>query len=221
MGWSHSVVAAAFGESIARCPLRLLNPRIAQDLSEGKPLKLNLGAGGPAAPGFYGLDILEGPGVDIVADLNRPLDLLPDDCAEIVRSRHTLEHVTELIPLLREIRRITRRDGTIEIIVPHFSNPYAFSDPTHVRFFGLYSMNYFVERSRQPRRRVPTYAPDLRFHVDSIRIAFYRRGLWDKLVGPFMSWFVNLSFGTQEFYERRLSPFFHAWEIRYRMRPDK
>jgi predicted SAM-dependent methyltransferase len=201
--------------------VRFLNPQVSRDLLEQKPLKLNLGAGGASAPGFYGIDVAEQPGVDIVADLNEPLDLLPDDCAEFVRSRHTLEHVVELTGLLREIRRITRRDGRIEIIVPHFTNTYAYSDPTHVRFFGIYSMNYFVDRSRQRRRKVPNYTPDVRFHVDSIRIAFYRRGVWDRLTGPFMTWFVNLSFGTQEYYERRLSSFFHAWEIRYRMRPDK
>lgn len=201
--------------------MRFLNPQVSKDLLEQKPLKLNLGAGGPSGTGFYGIDVAEQPGVDIVADLNRPLDLLPDDCAEVVRSRHTLEHVVELTGLLREIRRITRRDGRIEIIVPHFTNPYAYSDPTHVRFFGIYSMNYFVERSRQRRRKVPNYTPDVRFHVDSIRIAFYRRGVLDRVVGPFMTWFVNLNFGTQEFYERRLASHFHAWEIRYRLRPDK
>jgi ubiquinone/menaquinone biosynthesis C-methylase UbiE len=161
-------------------------------------------------------------GVDIVADLNEPLDLIPDNCVEYVFSQHALEHVQHLLPLLREIFRITKHDGFIEIIVPHFSNPYYYSDPTHVRFYGLYSMYYFVDESKQHAiRKVPSFYSDVRFDIESVRIEFYQLSMIDKLVVPFLSRLVNRNIQWQNFYERRLSSLFHAWQLRFHMRPDK
>jgi ubiquinone/menaquinone biosynthesis C-methylase UbiE len=162
------------------------------------------------------------PGVDIVADLNEPLALLPDNCAQCVFSSHTLEHVSNLLLLLSEIHRITRPGGHIEIIVPHFSNPYHYSDPTHVRFFGLYTMNYFVETDKQPHaRKVPAFYTDTRFELESVKIAFYRFNLLDRLLVPFLRYLVNCSPRAQEIYEFRFSRWFPAAEIHYRMRTAK
>lgn len=202
--------------------MKILNSALVQDLASGSPIRLDLGSGRSARKGFYAVDHLEMPGVDAVADLNEPLELLPDNCSDHIYSRHVLEHISEFIPLMREIHRITRPGGTIEIIVPHFSNVYGFSDPTHVRFFGLHSMFYFVAPENQPStRKVPTFYTDLRFKVRSIRIDFYRNGLIDRVLEPVFSRLVNRSFGTQTFYERRLSGLFHAWQIRYELEPEK
>ncbi len=161
-------------------------------------------------------------GIDIVADLNEPLSLLPDNCVEHVFSSHTLEHVDNLLLLLSEIYRITRPGGLIEIIVPHFSNPYHYSDPTHVRFFGLYTMSYFVDTDKQPHsRKVPAFYSRTRFEIESVMIAFDRFNILDRLIVPFVRYFVNLSPRTQECYEFRLSRLFPAAEIRYRMRAAK
>ena len=76
--------------------MRLVNPQIAKDLEQGKSLRIDLGSGTKPRAGFYGLDQIDARGVDIVADLNQPLDLLPDNCAEHVFSSHALEHVERL-----------------------------------------------------------------------------------------------------------------------------
>jgi predicted SAM-dependent methyltransferase len=202
--------------------MKLVNSQVEKDLAAGKPLRLDLGSGGRGPEGYYSVDHLPLEGVDIVADLNAPLTLLPDECVEAIRSNHALEHVANLLPLMREIHRITRPGGTITLTVPHFSNVYGYSDPTHVRFFGLYTMYYFVARENQPgRRKVPAFYTDFRFHVDSVRIVFYQRGFIDKLLVPLVSRLVNLNHSWQDFYERRLAFLFHAREIRYVLRPDK
>ncbi len=202
--------------------MKLLNPQIRRDLDQGKPLRIDIGSGPRPRPGFYALDQLELEGIDIVADLNEPLDLLPDSCAEHVFSSHALEHVEKLLPLLAEIHRIARPGGLIELIVPHFSDPYAYSDPTHVRFFGLYTMSYFVETEKQPhRRKVPAFYSRVRFELESVYVAFYRTNLLDRLVVPVFRYFVNMSAWSQNFYERRLSWLFPAAEIRYRLRACK
>jgi len=202
--------------------VRLRNPQIARDLDQGKPLRIDIGSGPRPRPGFYALDQLELDGIDIVADLNQPLDLLPDNCAEHIFSSHTLEHVEKLLPLLGEIHRIARPGALIEIIVPHFSNPYYYSDPTHVRFFGLYTMNYFVDTDKQPDAwKVPTFYSKTRFEMEEVKLSFYRFNLWDRLFVPFLRYFVNRSARSQNFYERRLSWLFPAAEIRFRMRASK
>jgi SAM-dependent methyltransferase len=202
--------------------VRLINPQIAKDLRNGTPIRIDLGSGAHPRPGCYSLDLHEAEGIDIVADLNQPLDLFPDDCAEYVFSSHALEHVERLVPLIREIHRITRPDGLIEIVVPHFSNPYAYSDPTHVRFFGLYSMNYFVDTEKQPSVwRVPPLREAPRFEIESVQIAFYRVGLLDRLLVPALRYLVNRTASAQNFYELRLSRFLPAAELRYRLRACK
>ncbi len=201
--------------------MKILNPRMEQDLAEGKPIKLELGCGQNKRDGFYGMDHVEMDGVDVVTDLNKPLHLLQDGCCEYIYTRHVLEHINEFLPLMREIHRITKTDGTVEIIVPHFSNVYGYSDPTHVRFFGLYSMNYFASRESQLKRKVPAFYTDTRFVIKSLTIEFYRTGIIDKLLAPIFSRLVNLNIHTQDFYERRLSSFFHAWQIRYILTPEK
>lgn len=202
--------------------MQIVNPQVADDIRNGVPVCLDLGSGGKRSTGFYGVDQLALPGVDVVADLNEPLDAIPDNSVGRVRSSHALEHVQGFMPLMREIHRICRPDAHIEIAVPHFSNVYGFSDPTHVRFFGLYTMYYFVEPEAQPReRRVPAFYSDIRFVVDSIRIEFYRSGRLDALLAGLMTRLVNRSLSWQDFYERRLCGLFHARQITYCMRPVK
>lgn len=199
--------------------MRFLNQQVAKDIEQGKPLRIDLGSGETPKPGFYGLDQVAFDGVDILADLNLPLDLLPDDSVEHIFTSHALEHVEKLVPLLSEIHRVTRHGGSFEIIVPHFSNPYYYSDPTHVRFFGLYTLNYFVDMDKQPgAHRVPPLRTTTRFEIDSVRITFYRFNLLDRLLVPFLRYLVNRTPAAQHFYELRLSKILPAAELRFRMR---
>jgi SAM-dependent methyltransferase len=202
--------------------MKLVNAQVAQDLAAGRSLRIDLGSGTRPRPGFYGLDQLDLPGVDIVADLNRPLELLPESCVEHLYSSHALEHVEKFLPLMDEIHRVMRPGGLVEVIVPHFSNAYYYSDPTHVRFFGLYTMSYFVDLEKQPgSHKVPAFPTGTRFDLESVKFSFYRINLLDRLFVPFLRYFVNRTPGAQNFYELRLSRLFPAAEIRYRMRACK
>ena len=73
--------------------MEILNVKVLEDIHLGRPLKLNLGAG-QLQNNFYSLDICKLEGIDIVADLNEPLDKLPNDCVSEVYSRHVFEHVS-------------------------------------------------------------------------------------------------------------------------------
>ncbi|QNN24883.1 methyltransferase type 11 [Planctomycetales bacterium ZRK34] len=202
--------------------MQIVNSNVRNKLDRGEKIQLELGAGGKARDGYVSLDLLPLEGVDIVANLNEPLTDLPDNCVASLRTRHTLEHVQEFLPLMKEIHRIVAPGGRIEITVPHYTNPYYYSDPTHERFFGLYTFNYFVDPEKQPRlRQVPSFYTDFRFEIVSIRIMFYRQGIIDRIVAPILERIINRSFYLQDFYERRLASCFHAWQLRYILVPQK
>jgi SAM-dependent methyltransferase len=204
--------------------MKIINAQVSEYLSLRRPIRLDLGAGGRSRDGFFSVDHLALPGVDIVADLNQPLALLPDNCCEYVATSHTLEHVRELLPLMAELHRILRPGGVLDIVVPHFSNPYGYSDPTHVRFFGLYSMHYFADPENRPGDGwyAPAYYTATRFTIEQVRIRFQTDGgLVDRTLGKLMNRVVNRSFRAAARWERRICWLFHAIEIQYLLHPRK
>jgi len=201
--------------------MKILNTCVLRDIEAGKGLRLNLGSGERCMAGFYNVDHIQLRGVDILADLNEPLSALPDNCVDEIYCRHTLEHIAKFLELLSEIHRVTRPGGRIEIIVPHFSNPYAYSDPTHVRFFGLYSFYYFCDPSNQPRRKVPSFYLPQRFRVESVCCNLLKASVLDKLLSSILRPFINRSVNSLDWYERRLCRRLPASDIRYVLRPQK
>ena len=201
--------------------MRFINPNVLRDLEAGHGLRLNLGAGPKARPGFYSVDLLPLPGVDVVADLNEPLSLLPDDSVDEIYTRHTLEHVTHLLPLLAELHRVARPQARLEVVVPHFSNPHAYSDPTHVRFFGLYTFYYFCDEADQPRRKVPSFYLPQRFRVADVRFSLLKRSLWERAVVAVLQPLINLGPEWLDWYERRLCRWFPASSVHYVLHPKK
>lgn len=196
--------------------MKILNEKLRIELEQKYPVKLDLGCGNNAREGFYAVDHIELAGVDVIADLNEPLDLLPNDCCDYIYSHHAFEHINNFMSLMREIHRVTISGGAVEIVVPHFSNVYGYSDPTHVRFFGLYSMYYFVSQVNQPKiRKVQDYYSDFKFLVRKIDISFYRHTVFDKIFAAGLSGLINRNIKYQDFYERRLSALFPASSIRY------
>jgi len=109
--------------------------------------------------GSIAIDVTDYEHVDIVGDALDVMRAFPAGCARLVSSSHFLEHVPDAGPILDEMSRVLGPGGEIEIVVPHFANPYFHSDPTHRNTlgFGLYTMSYYA---RDPilRRQVPGYA---------------------------------------------------------------
>lgn len=201
--------------------MTVVSPQLRDDLAAGRPVRLNLGVGRRPRDGYYGLDHIAMPGVDVVADLNEPLSDLPNNSVEAIYTHHTFEHVVNFLPLLKEIHRVVIPDGRVEVIVPHFSNPYAYSDPTHVRFFGLYTFYYFADEADQPPRKVPAFYLPERFAVDGINITFMPTLLMCKPMRRLMTRVVNSSLRMLDWYERSWCRRFPADSIRYLLRVKK
>jgi SAM-dependent methyltransferase len=161
-----------------------------------------------------GVDVLDYPAVDVVGDAFDVLEVIPDAALAGVYSSHFIEHVTDVERLIREFGRVIRPGGRLDVTVPHFSNPYFYSDPTHKSMYGLYTFSYWAVDPIL-RRRVPTYQRELAFELRSVALRF-------KSSPPFVVRYglkrivevvVNLSVWTQEFYEENLSHVVPCYEL--------
>ena len=112
---------------------------------------INLGCGNNKQPEEIGVDIIDGPCVDIVADLNHYPMPFDSTSADIIRSSHCFEHLDNTVALMEDIHRILKPGGLLEFTVPHVSNIEFFRDPTHKRPFTLGTMDYFVRGTTVPK----------------------------------------------------------------------
>jgi ubiquinone/menaquinone biosynthesis C-methylase UbiE len=166
-----------------------------------------------------GIDAINYADVDIVGDIFEVLEKFPEKSVDSVHSFHFFEHIANFQELLGDMARILKPGGDLEVVVPHFSNPYFYSDPTHKTSFGLYTFCYYASESLFTRK-VPTYQHTIQFDLISVdlifkstRPFFIRHGI-KKLFGLI---FNNIGY-MKEFYEENLSYIFPCYEIRYRLR---
>jgi ubiquinone/menaquinone biosynthesis C-methylase UbiE len=187
-----------------------------------RPLILELGCG-PAKrnPEAVGIDMLDLAGVDVVGDALEVMRKLPDGSVAAIYSEHFMEHVDDAEKVLREAARVLEPGGEFRAVIPHFSNPAFYSDPTHRNYFGLYTFGYWV-RSTPFARKTPQYVEPMPFELVSATHRFkssrpfYVRHAIKKAIS---SW-VNLSRWTQEFYEEHLCWLMPCYELDYVLRRD-
>lgn len=187
-----------------------------------RPVVINIGCGRRRREGAIGIDRVPLPTVDIVADLEQGLPFLKSDSVDLVYADSFLEHVEHFHELMRDIHRVCKSTALIHVGVPHFSNPYYYSDSTHRRFFGLYTFDYFVPRAYQRMKRtVPDHYGGCQFEILSRSMSFYspfKARRWAKTV---LTKFVNLSRYTQEFYEENCCWVVPCYLLRFTLRPVK
>ncbi len=173
-------------------------------MKSGRPVVLELGCGPNKTPGRIGIDRIDLPGVDIVADIDEGLGFLPDGSVDAIYSESFFEHVSNLEALVREVARVLKPDGYNWLFVPHFSNPYYYSDYTHKSFFGLYTLRYFCGDEDQLRRKVPNFYSDVRIRVVSQRLIFFSNFAVTRWLKKVFQKVINSSTWLQEFYEENL-----------------
>jgi ubiquinone/menaquinone biosynthesis C-methylase UbiE len=166
-----------------------------------------------------GVDMLDYPDVDIVGDVYEVLASFPTQSVDAVYSYHFVEHLPDVPKLLSELARIVKPNGHVEFVAPHFSNPYFYSDPTHLSFFGLYTFCYFTSKSPFARH-VPTYGYKAEFRIAKVDLIFksarpfiVRYGI-KRLVGSFFNSCTYL----KELYEENFCYMFPCYEVRYVLR---
>ena len=105
-------------------------------------------------PSACGIDRISYPGVDVVTDLEAPLPF-GDDTFDHIFAVHVLEHIANLIGLMRELYRILRPTGVLHVLVPNWRHVNAVADPTHIRFMDTQTFKYFC----QPRLGILPWQP--------------------------------------------------------------
>jgi SAM-dependent methyltransferase len=86
-------------------------------------IKLDIGCGRFKKTGYYGVDMLDLPGVDYVVDLRKEKLPFGDNSVDVVYSSHFLEHleIENIAKVLEEIFRVCKNGALVQIRVPHFS----------------------------------------------------------------------------------------------------
>jgi SAM-dependent methyltransferase len=185
-------------------------------------LKLDLGSGSRPYKDYLGVDIGADNKSVIKRDVLEYLRSLPKNSVSHIYSRHYLEHANsdQLAEILSEINRVLVRNGEMLFILPHYSNPFFYSDPTHKTFFGVHTFSYFCETSCL-NRHVPSYASIKGWHLVDLKVNFVPM-LKIKIFGfrlPFMSDILNLSINSHfkliELYERYLASIFSIYQVKY------
>ncbi len=176
---------------------------------------LELGCG-PAKQlaGAIGIDMLDTDAVDIVGEANAVLRRFPARAASRIASFHFFEHVPDLDALLVETARVLDDGGLMEVTVPHFSNPYFYSDPTHRTFFGLYTFSYLADE-KLFARKVPNYGKGFGFELREVDLVFKSPFTGRNALKRGVGSIVNASTFFKELYEENFAFLFPCYEIRY------
>jgi SAM-dependent methyltransferase len=193
-------------------------------INAGREVGLELGSGGQRArAGYVTVDLRDHPEVDLRGDVFEVLAALRDDSVSGVYASHFIEHVDDLDRLLTELVRVCRNGAAIELVAPHFSNAFFYSDVTHRKFFGLYTFCYLAESRAGFRREVPDYAriPGLvlsrvRLRFKSFRPFYVRHG-FRRLV----ELLVNSSNYMRELYEEAGTGLVSCYELEYFLTVEK
>ena len=183
------------------------------------PLELELGVGNHKRnEKALGIDLIDSPSTDLVGDAMTIIASLPDDSVGHIESWHFIEHLEDLPSLLNELTRVMHNGAILRFVVPHFSNPFFYSDPTHRAFFGLYTFSYYAVDDLFSRS-IPSYCringlvlQDVRLCFHSYRPNFFRHGL--KLI---IGRIVNSNRWLQEFYEECFCWICPCYEVSYEL----
>jgi len=110
--------------------------------------KLNIGCGASPRDGWVNLDIMPGPGVDLVFDLetcsSKKLPY-PDNSFGEFRAFHILEHIQNLLELMEELHRVAADGAILRAAMPHIGSDTAWADPTHRRGMSATTFTYFAQ----------------------------------------------------------------------------
>jgi len=162
------------------------------------------------------VDRIDSDAVDIICNLDEGLGFLPDESVDLIYSSHLLEHLNDLGFFMKEIYRVLKKGGRKIGTVPHFSNPYYFSDYTHRTPFGLYTFCYFAGETPF-RRKVLRYDTTINFRISRMKINFYSPIKTVNIFRKVHGLIFNSSRCMQEFYEGSLSTFIPAHELSFEL----
>jgi SAM-dependent methyltransferase len=173
--------------------------------------------------GAIGIDFNALNAPDILHDLNGYPWPFDDNSFDKIICQHIVEHVVDAVRFMEEVHRVARAGALVEIVTPHFSNRFSYSDPTHVRHLSFFAFDYFIEpppfhasllsRVFETHYAVPSFYTTVRFKKLS---AFLRFGRPFRLTG--VQWLANR---FTRFYEAYLTFIFPARDLYFTLQVVK
>jgi len=141
--------------------------------------KLNLGCGKDVKEGYLNADLTKFKGIDCIFDFNVFPYPFHDNEFDEIYSSDVLEHLDDVILVMKELHRITKSGGMIRILVPYYNCYGAYNDLTHKHYFShksfepfykTKSSNYFIKEKFELKKTklLPTRFGEL-FLFDFIR----------------------------------------------------
>ena len=106
-------------------------------------IRVDLGCGSVKPSGFVGLDRFAQAGVDVVADLNRPLPFR-DDAVDLVYASHSLEHVADLLAVMKEVYRVCKHGAQVCIVAPYYHQALNVANPYHTQAFNEHTPRFWT-----------------------------------------------------------------------------
>jgi SAM-dependent methyltransferase len=157
------------------------------------PRILDVGCGVAKVPGAIGIDKNPRSAADVLCDIDRGALPFRESVFDEVRAIHVIEHVADVISTMEEFHRVTRADGTIFIVTPHYTDFSSFCDPTHRWHLNSFSFYYFYPQGIHGQ---PSFYSRARMHESRVNVRLLR--LWRMLGFEFM---VNHARWFRRFWE--------------------
>jgi SAM-dependent methyltransferase len=170
---------------------------------------LDVGCGKNKLKGAIGLDFNPRSDADVIHDLGAFPYPFENDEFDLIVVNHVAEHVPDLMQFIGELYRITRNNGRIRILTPHYTNPDWANDPTHRNHINSYTFNVFI-----PEKRVFEFYTDINLKLVRQHVSLL--SLW-RLLG--LEFIVNLDQYkkffrfTRKFWEHYLSNIVRGKEL--------
>ena len=157
---------------------------------------LDVGCGTHKTPGALGIDFNPATAADVIHDLDQYPWPLADDAFDRIVCSHIVEHIADFVRFMEEIHRVGRAGAAVDIVTPHFSSRFSYTDPTHLRHLSLFSFDYFVDappfRPGRLSRAFETQSPVAPFYT---RVRFEKRRARLRFARPFrltgVQWLAN------------------------------
>jgi ubiquinone/menaquinone biosynthesis C-methylase UbiE len=176
--------------------------------------KLEIGCGPKKIKGFYGIDLFNYSGVDLVVDVDKGLPFKDNSIKEIYTS-HVLEHVKNFEFVMEEIYRVCKPNARVIIKVPYFSGKSAFFE-FHRRFFRFDS---FTDFEKSEKSMLTTSNP-VNFEIKKRKLIFLKKWylFYNYLIEPLFNLHSKLCLFYEETFLRNLFP---AYEVYFELKVKK
>ena len=108
-------------------------------------LILDIGCGNNKYPNSIGMDKRAIIGVDIIHDMEQPPWPIENEYFDQAKMLHVMEHLKPwlVIDIMNEVWRILKFNGELELIMPIAGSVAFYSDPTHIKSWNIYTVEYF------------------------------------------------------------------------------